>query len=205
MTGILFTSAEEAAPFIKERGETRLQQISQGEFISTGSAIIGILGTGKIKATLCTERFLREYDVERVIHVGTCLSLSDGYDIGTLVGASFVLEGDRVKLDAPSYPRMPLECPYDTDAMCTMVTQDHAIADDEERTYWERLADVNDTSSYAVAYVAAQHGVPCHVAKVVTSQFGVDSDTFQADRRAGYDRVAAFLKDEVLEESRSRT
>ena len=205
MTGILFTSAEEAAPFIEKRGETRLQQISQGEFISTGSAIIGILGTGKIKATLSTERFLREHDVERVIHVGTCLSLSDGYDIGTLVGASFVLEGDRVQLDAPSYPRMPLECPYDTDAMCTMVTQDHAIADDEERTYWERLADVNDTSSYAVAYVAAQHGVPCHVAKVVTSQFGVDSDTFQADRRAGYDRIAAFLKDEVLEESRSRT
>ncbi len=198
MAGILFTSAEEAAPFIEKHGRMRLQRISQGEFISIKSEIVGILGTGKIKATLSTERFLSEYDVERLVHVGTCLALSDGYGIGTLVGASFVLEGDRVQLDAPSYPRMPLECPFDTDATCTMVTQDHTIADDEERMYWERLADVNDTSSYAVAYVAAQHGVPCHVAKVVTSQFGVDSDTFQRDRRAGYDRIATFLNDEVL-------
>jgi len=156
MTGILFTSAEEAAPFVEEYGETRLQRISQGEFIAIGDDIMGILGIGKIKATLSTERFLREYNVDRVVHVGTCLALSDGYDVGTLVGASFVLEGDRVRLDTPSYPRMPLECPYETDAMCTMVTQDHAIADDEERTYWARLADVNDTSSYAVAYVAAR-------------------------------------------------
>jgi nucleoside phosphorylase len=200
MTGILFTSAEEAAPFVEEYGETRLQRISQGEFVAIGDDIMGILGIGKIKATLSTERFLREYNVDRVVHVGTCLALSDGYDVGTLVGASFVLEGDRVQLDTPSYPRMPLECPYETDAMCTMVTQDHAIADDEERTYWARLADVNDTSSYAVAYVAAQNGVPCHVAKAVTSQFGVDSGTFQDDRRNGYNRIASFLQTDVLKQ-----
>jgi len=198
MTGILFTSAEEAASFVERYGETRLERMTEGEFVVLGTEVIGVLGTGKIKATLSTERFLSAHDVDRAVHVGTCITLSDAYDVGALVGASFVLEGDRVQLDAPSYPRMPLDCPYDVDATCTMVTQDHVIGDEDERSYWQRIADVNDTSSYAVAYVAAQHGIPCHVAKVVTSQSGVDRESFQEDRRRGYDRLASFLMDEVL-------
>jgi hypothetical protein len=86
-----------------------------------------------------------------------------------VLGASFVLEGDRVELDAPTYPRMPLECPFEVDAEGTLVSQDHPGGEGDERSYWERLADARDETGYPVAYVAAQHGTPCHVVKVVAA------------------------------------
>jgi nucleoside phosphorylase len=208
MTGLVFTTAEEAGDFLDRIGATRTGDmrsgaLSEGDRTDVRGAIVAVLGVGKIKATLNTERLLQARDVERVVHVGSCMALSDAFDVGTLVGASFVLEGDRVQLDAPSYPRMPLDTPYATDATCTMVTQDHDIGNDEEQSYWQKLADVNDTSSYAVAYVAAQHGIPCYVAKVVTSQAGVDSDSFLEDRKHAQERIAAFLQEEVLPETES--
>jgi len=199
MTGLVFTSSEEAEDLLDAHGDMRAEMLSEGDTARIGDIVLGILGVGKIKATLSTERLLRAHAVEQIVHVGTCTSLSDAFDPGVLVGASFVLEGDRTQLSAPAYPRMPLECPYETDATCTVVTQDHTVDDEDERSYWQRIADVNDTSSYAVAYVAAQHGVPCHVAKVVTSIAGVDSDSFQEDRRAAYTRLSEFVLAQVIE------
>jgi nucleoside phosphorylase len=198
MTGLVFTTAEEADDFLQSVHSMRAERLSEGDVLSLGPAVVSILGVGKIKATLNTERLLRAHDLDRVLHVGTCMALSDAVDVGTLVGASFVLEGDRVHLDAPTYPRMPLECPFETDTTGTVVTQDHDIGDTEDRSYWQRIGDVSDTSGYAVAYVAAQHGVPCHVVKVVTSQAGVDSDSFLEDRSAAHARIASFLQQDVF-------
>lgn len=198
MTGLVFTTPEEADDFLQAVVSMRAEQLSEGDVISVGPAVVSILGVGKIKATLNTERLMREHDLDRILHIGTCMALTDAVDVGTLVGASFVLEGDRVHLNAPTYPRMPLDCPFETDTTGTVVTQDHDIGDPEDGSYWQRIADVSDTSGYAVAYVAAQHGVPCHVAKVVTSQAGVDRDSFLEDRSAAHARIASFLQQDVF-------
>jgi nucleoside phosphorylase len=131
--------------------------------------LVAATGLGKVKATLATERLLQAHDLRALVHVGTCVGLDEQCSVGTVVGASFVLEGDRVELEAPTYPRMPLECPFDVDVEGTLVSQDHTSSDEDERTYWERLADVRDNTGYPVAFVAAQHGTPCHVVKAVSS------------------------------------
>ncbi|PEN14367.1 5'-methylthioadenosine nucleosidase [Longibacter salinarum] len=201
MTGLVFTTAEEADDILSSLDGIRPDNLMEGDILSLGDVVLGVLGVGKIKATLNTERLLRDHSVARLIHVGTCTALSDNYDVGTLLAGSFVLEGDRVHLDAPSYPRMPLDCPFETDAECTIVTQDHDIGDDEEHSYWQRIADVNDTSSYALAYVAAQRGIPCHIVKVVASQMGVDSDSFLRDRQKAHERLSSFLSSQILAEA----
>jgi nucleoside phosphorylase len=167
MLGLLFTTTKEAGSFVGSYTDRRPDSLDAETPIQTDDLLIAVTGQGKIKATLATERLLRDYALEAVLHVGTCTALDEDVSPGTVVGASFVLEGDRVELDAPTYPRMPLECPYDVEVEGTLVSQDHVTGDSEERSYWERIADVRDETGYAVAYVAAQHGTPCHIVKAV--------------------------------------
>ena len=167
MLAILFTTPAEAAVLGDLTPDARFDDLKEGTPVQVEDVIVAVTGEGKIKATLATERLLRARDVDALVHVGACTGLDDEISADTVVGVSFVLEGDRVELEAPTYPRMPLECPFDVDAEGTLVSQDHAPDDADEPGYWERLADVRDATGYPVAYVAAQHGTPCHIAKVV--------------------------------------
>lgn len=198
MLGIAFATVEEAAPFVEQYANGRPEELEEGRHLRTGDVLVTVSGEGKIKATLNTERLLREYDLDVLLHVGGCTALTDELQRGALVGATFVLEGDRVDLDTPTYPRMPLQCPFEDVVEGTLVTQDHPRDDADEQSYWERLADVRDTTGYAVAYVAAQHGTPCHVVKVVTREAD-DSD--DEDARAMYEALASFLQNYLQSQS----
>jgi len=203
MLGILFTTTEEATPFVQQHTDGRVASLDEDEPLQTDALAVGVTGAGKIKATLATERLLRAYDLEAVLHVGACTALDGDLAASTVVGASFVLEGDRVELDAPTYPRMPLECPFEVAADGTLVSQDHTSDDAEERSYWERIADVRDETGYAVAYVAAQHGVPCHIAKVVRAHAGSDADA--ASGGEAINAITSFLAGVVENRAESAT
>jgi nucleoside phosphorylase len=196
MIAILFSTSEEAEGFAHRYGNGRFKDLDEGDRARDDDVLVAVTGSGKIRSTLGTERLLRdlqgEVELDALLHAGTCTSLTEDIEVGEIVGASFVLEGDRVELAAPSYPRMPLECPYDV-VEATLVTQDHGVGDEEERSYWQRIAEVSDSSGYAVAYVAAQHGVSCHVVKVVSGLAGVDSDSFREDREHALDTLTTFL------------
>lgn len=188
MIGLVFTTPHEAVPFLETYADARADALEPGAPIQVGDVMIGVTGLGKINATLRTERFLQTHNLNVLIHAGECTGLSDEMPVGTVAGMSFVLEGDRVDLDTPVYPRMPLECPLDVDAEGTLVSQDHSRDDttesekpdeDSSLDYWERLADVRDETGYAVAYVAAQHGTACHIAKGVSTH--VDTDRAPTD------------------------
>ena len=161
--------------------------------------LVAITGTGKIKATLRTERLLQQHRLERLLHVGTCTALNEDLDVGAPVAADQVFEGDRIELAAPTYPRMPLEVPFEKMPTGTLVTQDHTVSGKEERSYWQRIADLSDMTGYAVAYVAATHGVPCHVVKVVTGHFGSEDDSFRKTLTEACKTLADFL-DEALDQ-----
>lgn len=177
MLGILFSTSEEAAPFVDRHVGGRSEEPEEGQQVEADEVIVTVTGPGKIKATLGTEHFLQQYDVDLLVHAGGATALTDDLDVGALVGATFVLEGDRVELDAPAYPRMPLDPPFDLSTEGTLVSQDHTDDDDpDERSYWERIADMRDGIGYPVAYVAAQHGIPCHIVKGVTGRVGTDDD-----------------------------
>ncbi len=192
MLGIVFATPEEAAPFVEEHARGRVDELEEGRPLEAGKTLVTVTGPGKIKATLGTERFLQQQDLDLLIHAGGGTTLSDDFEPGTLVGATFVLEGDRVALDTPDYPRMPLELPFDLSTEGTLVSQDHIDDEDpEERGYWERIANVRDTTGYAVAYVAAQHGTPCHIVKGITDRVG--SETNPTHQQNAYEEVAAFL------------
>lgn len=200
MIAILFSTSEEAEGFAGRYGNGRFKGLSEGDRARDDDVLVGVTGSGKIRSTLGTERLLRdlqsEVQLDALLHAGTCTSLTEEIGVGEIVGASFVLEGDRVELAAPSYPRMPLECPYDV-METTLVTQDHGVGNEEERSYWQRIAEVSDSSGYAVAYVAAQHGVSCRVVKVVSGLAGVDSDSFREDRQQALDTLTTFLVETV--------
>ncbi len=183
MIGVIFASSAEAAPFVAQYADGRFDELEEGTPIQAGEVLVAVTGPGKIKATLATERLLETYDLDVLLHAGEATTLTDEIEGGDLLGITFVLEGDHVDLEAPSYPRMPLENPLDSTTEGTLVTRDHTPTDSDEKSYWERIADIRDTTGYAIAFVAAQHGTPCHIAKVVTAQTqetGAEREAYQA-------------------------
>lgn len=195
MLGIVFETTEEATPFVRECMNRRADGLEVGDRIRSGNRLVAVLGEGKIRATLATERLLRQYDLDVVVHAGGAVSLSQELETRSVLGATYVLEGDRVTLDNPAYPRMPLESPFDATETGSLVTQDHDSDDPDALSYWERIADARDSTGYCVAYVAGQHGTPCHIVKGITAQVGEESNL--EDERAAYDAVAALLEREL--------
>lgn len=198
MTGIIFATEEEASSFLARYKRGRFEDLREGETQFDDSVLVTLTGLGKIKSTLRTERFLQENHPTRIIHVGTCTALNEDYNVGDLIAADQVFEGDRIELAAPNYPRMPLEVPFASLRTGTLVTQDHVAQDKSEKSYWQRIADMSDMTGYAVAFVAATHGIPCHIVKVVTGHVNDDDKQFRKTRTASHDTVADFLLEELV-------
>ncbi len=197
MVGIVFTTEEEAKPFLLGYKRGRFDGLAEGESYHDDDILVSLLGTGKIKATLRTERLLNAYKLSRIMHVGTCTALDTKLRMRTIVSASQVFEGDRIELAAPSYPRMPLEAPLTDTKRVTLVTQDHRIEDESEISYWQRIADAVDMTGYAVAYVAATHGVPCNIVEVISAKANREDKDLQETLEKSYDTLARFLNKEI--------
>lgn len=193
MIGIIFATKEEAAPFLKRYKRGRFDELREGETVYDDDLLVSLTGIGKIKATLRTERLLQEHRPTRLIHAGTCTAMNETHAVGTLVAASQVFEGDRIELAAPTYPRMPLEVPFDDLPQGVLVTQDHVIQGANEQSYWQRIADISDMTGYAVAYVAATYGIPCHIVKAVTGQLQTENKEFRKTLATACDALAEFL------------
>ncbi|MEF8816204.1 MAG: 5'-methylthioadenosine nucleosidase [Salinibacter sp.] len=196
MLGVIFSTPSEAAPFVEKHVGDRLGTLKEGAHLETEAVVATVVGPGKIKAALGTERLLHEHDIDTLVHAGGATALADDLEVGTVVGAAFVLEGDRVELEAPDYPRMPLDLPFDLTTEGTLVSQDHVREDADEPGYWERIADMRDATGYAVAYVAAQHGTACHIAKGITGRAGAETGS-DTERHGAHEAVAAFLERHV--------
>ena len=197
MIGLVFATVEEANPFLSRYQRGRFDGLSEGETLQDDHLLVSLTGIGKIKATLRTERLLQSYQLTRLVHVGTCTALQEALAVGTLAAASQVFEGDRVELATPTYPRMPLDVPFKTLEKVTLVTQDHTVQGQEERSYWQRIADISDMSGYAIAYVAATHGVPCNIVKVVTGHFQSQNKNFRKTLASACETLADFLLKEI--------
>ena len=52
-------------------------------------------------------------------------------------------------------------------------------------------------SGYAIAYVAATHGVPCHIVKVVTGHFHSQNKNFRKTRTSACQTMADFSRKEI--------
>lgn len=199
MTGIVFATEEEAQPFLRKYKRGRLDSLSEGDSVTDGTLLVTVTGLGKIKATLRTERLLRQHQPGRIVHVGTCTALKSDYEIGALVSASQVFEGDRIELAAPSYPRMPLEVPFTGIPQGTLVTQDHMVTGPSEQSYWQRIADFSDMTGYAVAYITAMYGIPCHIVKVVTGRYNSQDTQLRKTLTSAHEAIASFLLARVAE------
>lgn len=190
MTGLIFSSVTEIQPFLQRYRRGRFESLTEGEWRGDNDVVVCITGMGKIKSTLCVERMLKQESVDRLLHLGTCTALKDSFQVGQAVTASHVMEGDRIELAAPAYPRMPLAVAFDDLEEAILVTQEHTIRGDEEQSYWQRIADISDMSGYAVAYVAATNGVACHIVKVVSGTMDGEAEDFQKDLRTARAGVA---------------
>ena len=91
MFGIVFTTTEEAAHFVRRHTSGRIEALDEDAPIQAGNLVVAVTGKGKIKATLATERLLQAHDLEAVLHVGSCTALGEEPSPGTVVGATFVL------------------------------------------------------------------------------------------------------------------
>lgn len=67
------------------------------------------------------------------------------------------------------------------------------MAEGKDLTYWQRIADITDSVGYPLAYVAATHGVPCSIVKIVAGAAGMDGKT--PDLSALSEKMAEFLDD----------
>ena len=197
MTGIIFATEEEASSFLTRYKRGRFEDLREGDTQYDDDIFVTLTGLGKIKSTLRTERFLQKNRPERIFHPGACTALNEEYEIGELIAASQVFEGDRIELAAPTYPRMPLEVPFERLPVGTLVTQDHVAQDRSERSYWQRIADMSDMTGYAVAFVSATYGIPCHIVKVVTGRLDDEDKQFRTNRKSSFDSIADFLLNEL--------
>lgn len=193
MKAIIFATLEEADPFLQSYGRGRFTGVTEGEEVHDDDLIVTITGTGKIKAALRTERFLRQHRPEEIIHAGSCTTLVDHIKVGSLFSPTQVFEGDRIELSAPTYPRMPLAAPFDDIASGTLVTQDHTVQGASELSYWQRIAEASDMSGYSVAYVAATYGVPCRIIKVVSGRMGMDDPNLRKTMVEAHQTLGRFL------------
>ncbi|MFT4605491.1 MAG: nucleoside phosphorylase [Rhodothermales bacterium] len=193
MIAIIFATLEEAEPFVQSYKRGRFSGVAEGETVHDDDHLISVTGIGKIKGTLRTERLLRAYRPTEILHVGTCITLVESIKVGTLFSPSQVFEGDRVELSAPTYPRMPLALRFDDMATGTLVTQDHTVSGTQELTYWQRIAETSDMTGYAVAYVAATHGIPCGIVKVVSGRMGEDDPNLRKTLDQAHAKMTAFL------------
>ena len=193
MTAFVFATEQEARPFLKLYQRGRFDGLHEGDTVQDENIFVTVTGVGKIKAALRTERLLSAEKVVRVIHPGTCTALSEDYAAGQIVGVSQVFEGDRIELSTPTYPRMPLEVPFPALTKGTLVTQDHTPQDATEQTYWQRIAEMSDMTGYAVAYVTATYGIPCHILKVVTGQMYTQDANLIKTLDEAYASLATFL------------
>ena len=194
MTGILFATQVEAAPFLGAYERGRFEGLGEGDTLFDDKLFVSLMGQGKIKATLRTERFLQNHHPERIIHVGTCTALNKKLHVGEVVAANQVFEGNHIKLATPIYPRLPLEVPFEDIATGTLVTQDYTRDHPVDKTYWQRIADISDMTGYAVAYVAAMHGIPCYIAKAISGHYGSDSELFVKDMKKACKNACDFLQ-----------
>jgi len=193
MIGIVFSTTEEAEPFLNNYERGRFSGLSEGEALHDDDYLVSVLGIGKIKATLRTDRLLTHYKLSGLLHAGTCTSLVSELKVGKIVGAQQVFEGDRIELATPSYPRMPLATPFPKIDGVTLVTQDHTVSGATELSYWQRIADITDMTGYAAAYVAAMHGVPCYILKIVSGHAGVEDKSLRKTLDNSYDALADFM------------
>lgn len=197
MTGIIFATEEEAGAFLHAYRRGRFEGLTEGETQQDDEILVSLTGSGKIKATLRTERLLQGFRLTRLIHAGTCTALASEFQVGALIAVSQVMEGDRIELAAPTYPRMPLEVASSKLPQATLVTQDHTISGSSEQTYWQRIAEIVDMTGYAVAYVAAMHGVPCQIVKVVSGRFGEEDSQLKRTLSTANQAMAQWLLGEV--------
>ncbi len=201
MIGIVFSTLEEAQPFLQRYERGRFSGLMEGETLHDDHLLVSLTGIGKIKSTLRTERMLQRFrrtlGLTRVLHIGTCTSLTDAFELGTVVAASQVFEGDRIELSTPTYPRMPLEVPFSDLPRGTLVTQDHTAQEETELGYWQRIADMTDMAGYAVAYVTATHGLPCHIVKIVTGHMQTPDDHLLQTLSDAHNTIADFLLSEM--------
>jgi nucleoside phosphorylase len=197
MIAIVFTTEEEAQPFLQRYERGRLEGIQEGETVEDDLLLVSLVGTGKIKATLRTERLLRQHRPSVLVHAGTCTALRNELALGSMVAASQVFEGDRIELAAPSYPRMPLDVPFEGLQQVTLVTQDHIVKGQTEQTYWQRIADVSDMTGYAVAYVTATYGIPCHIVKVITGHIDSQDVQLRKTMSTAHEAIGAFLLKQI--------
>jgi len=197
MIGILFSTLEDAQPFLATYQRGRFDGLHEGDHTHDGDILVSILGVGKIKGTLRSDRLLREKGVSSLIHAGTCTGLSDKFQTGDLVSVTQVFEGDRIELSAPTYPRMPLGHLFPDLPDGILVTQDHTVEGASELSYWQRIADLSDMTGYPVAYVAATHGMPCHILKAVAGRMGVDDPDFRKNLTAVRSKLGAYLSEKI--------
>lgn len=193
MTGIFFSTVQEASVFLKAYEYGRFDGLSEGEFLEDGRIMVAVTGVGKIKATLRTERFIRAKRPNKLLHIGTSSKLNSNLETGTLLAIDQVFEGDRIELAMPVYPRMPLETPFTKLKTATLVSQDHAPKEAKDRVYWQRIADVSDMEGYPIAYVAASHGIPVHIVKVLIGDVKSDDATLKRILQTAYQQLSTFL------------
>jgi adenosylhomocysteine nucleosidase len=198
MLCLLFATLEEARPFLARYRGGAFRTLGADDVAQDDRVRVAVTGSGKIRATLRTEQLLAAHATDRLLHLGSCVALSDDLAPGDLLGVEHVLEGDRSRdLDVSVYPRMPLDLPFEVEHTGTLVTQDRGVDDADERAYWHRIADASDATGYAVAYVAARRGVPCFLAKAVAGRAGEPSDDLRADRAAAHEATATFALDAI--------
>lgn len=184
MIAILFATEAEANPFLDAIG---LQPNAPGPV----QVFITGMGADNALATLTGIFISNEVDV--VINVGVCGSLSDQYPVGTraVVSSSTVPDGPPVTIPVPPAPFNDL---WKSLPALRLVTVPKPVFGGLERSKLAETSDLVDMEGHAIVAACVRQKTPCLLLKAVTDLAGQgDRATLHANLKQASERLAEVL------------
>lgn len=185
MTGVIFATVREAAPFLHLTGQRQKEQPLPAFYRDQHSdgVLTIISGMGPKAAGVAARAAIADYSVRRLVNAGICGALRSGSD--WMPGAVFIVNrattvdftaGSRIgafDCDCQSWHRLPA---------ADLVTCDRPLFDAGLRdrlAVWGALVDMEGA---AVAAVASDGSIPCTLIKGITD-FAAKGERAELHRR----------------------
>lgn len=185
MTGLIFATVREAAPFLHLTGQPQRKHPLPAFY--TGRQSSGVLtivsGMGPVAAGVAARRAIEDYGARRLINAGICGALRSGS--AWMPGALFVIRRATTVDCAASVQTGVVDCACQTWEglpAADLVTCDQPLFDAALRDALAAWGALVDMEGAAIASVARDRGLPCTLIKGITD-FAAEGERADLHRR----------------------
>jgi adenosylhomocysteine nucleosidase len=180
MTGVIFATRREAAPFLARANgapwhpdekvdRTEAGQPLYEDFRPLHPMVVCICGMGPDRARAGTEQLLQQYAVTAVLNVGVAGALTDGLPVGGLYRVAKACRWPDVEIMFACREDRWTELPR-----AVLATAEEPVFDPLRRAAMAQHAELVDMEGAVIAQCCQARSVPCYAIKGVTDLAGTN-------------------------------